>query len=156
MNIKIFVAVACGLLLMAVPARAQVTTAPTLASFSEPATASMASVHFDSFQCGSVNAAGACVNQAAAPFQTGVDIPASAVTILTTPDANGNNMHVALNAAPGSGLLSSLPAGVPFVMTAIITPVANSGFSASPRSAASNPFFASVAATATPTNLIVK
>lgn len=107
------------------------------------------------FQCGSI-LAGACVNQAAAPFQTGVTIPKSGVSTLSPP-VNGNNRSINLRVAPASGVLASLPSGVGFVtmLSAIGDPAAG-GTGSSARSAASNPFFQSAKTPAAPTGLVAQ
>jgi len=139
-------------------ADAQAVTAPSGASFSYPDTALAQVTGFliEDFQCASLTA-GVCVGQAAAPFQTGANIPKANVVTLATPDAFGNNRSVSFAAAPGSGVLTSLPAGVPFIAT--ITAIGDPTVGAtgnSPRSAASNPFFSSAVPPAAPSNIKVK
>ncbi len=124
-------------------AQAQVVTGPTRGVFAQPAAdiPVTLSAQLDFFQCVSVSPAGACVGEATTPFQSGALIPAAAITT-QAPDANGNNRTFSLTTAPASGLLGAVPVGVPFVATLILNgdPAQGRG-GASPRSAASNPFF---------------
>ena len=129
------------LVLSASHARAQAVTGPTKAVFAQPAgdIPLTLSYQMDFFQCASVTA-GACVGQAATPFQSGVVIPVASVTT-QAPDANGANRTFPLNTAPASGLLGAIPVGVPFVATLIVNGDPAQGEGTSGRSAASNPFF---------------
>ncbi len=131
------------LVLVASGTQAQVVTGPNRAAFAQVAAdiPVTLSAQLDFFQCASVSAAGVCVGQATTPFQSGAVIPAAAITT-QAPDANGNNRTISLTTAPASGLLGAVPVGVPFVATLILNgdPAQGRG-GASPRSAASNPFF---------------
>jgi hypothetical protein len=139
-------------------AEAQAVTAPTKASFTytDVQMSLVSGFTVEDFQCASLNA-GVCVGQAAQPFQTGASIPKANVTLLATPDSFGNNRQIDLTAAPGNGILASLPAGVPFVSTILGVGDPTVGvIGNSPRSAASNPFFATAGQPAAPGNFKVK
>lgn len=142
----------------ATPAFAQTVIGPTRILFVHPDAelAVTGAYHVDFFQCASVSSTGACVSQAASPFQ-GADVMKAAVVTLSPPDASGANRQIAMNAAPVSGVLGSMPAGVPFVGTlqAVGDPNAG-GTGASARSAASNPFFAAGKTPASPTGVLAK
>ena len=127
--------------LVASQAQAQAVTGPKTATFAQPAgdIPLTLSYQLDFFQCASVTA-GACVGQAATPFQSGVVIPVASVTT-QAPDANGNNRTFPLTTAPASGLLGAIPVGTPFVATLIVNGDPAQGEGTSGRSAASNPFF---------------
>jgi hypothetical protein len=147
-----------GCLLFARPSQAQVVTAPTGASFlyTDAQLAQVTSFVVEDFQCASLSG-GICTGQAAAPFQTGVTIPKANVTTLSPADSFGNNRAISFAAAPGSGILTSLPAGVPFVTTILAIGDPTTGTTGqSPRSAASNPFFATGVLPAVPGNIKVK
>lgn len=139
-----------------IQAQAQV-NAPTSASYfhTDVDFNQTVSVKLEFFQCGSISG-GTCVNQAAQPFQTGVDIPKASITTLSTPDAFGNTRTFSLTSAPASTSLQSLPAGVPFIATLIASGDPATGAGSSARSAASNPFFPSLKALAPVTNPRVK
>jgi hypothetical protein len=146
------------LALFATSAQAQVVNNPKAVSFTadDATMAKSLGVHVDFFACASLDASSACVGQAAAPFQAGVDIPLPSVTLLAPVDQFGNNRQVSLTAAPASGLLASVPSGQPFVAQLFFIGDANQGAANSPRSAASNPFFSGLKALAAPTGTRAK
>jgi len=137
---------------------AQAVTAPTKASFTytDVQLSLVSGFTVEDFQCASLSA-GVCVGQAAQPFQTGATIPKANVTLLATPDSFGNNRQIDLTTSPGNGILASLPAGVPFVSTILGVGDPTVGvIGNSPRSAASNPFFATGVPPVAPGNFKVK
>ena len=138
---RLMLAAGLVLSLFATRAQAQAVTGPTTALFTQPAgdIPLTLSYQLDFFQCASVTVAGACVGQAATPFQSGAVIPVASVTT-QTPDANGDNRTFPLTTAPASGLLGAIPVGTFFVATLIVNGDPAQGEGNSGRSAASNPF----------------
>jgi hypothetical protein len=141
---KRFLLLALALLAVAIPASAQVVTKPTAASFTQSDAEFAASLgyHLDFYQCASVTA-GACVGQATAPFQQGVDVPKALVTTIVPVAPDTNNRSFSFLVAPANQILSAAPAGIGFVVTLIVNGDPTLGFGESARSAASNPFFQS-------------
>lgn len=147
-----------SVLAVATVARAQAVIAPSKLLFksTDADLGLTAAYHVDFYQCASVSSDGACVGQAASPFQ-GADVAKAAVVTLSPPDTSGANRQIAMSAAPVSGVLAAMPAGVPFVGTLVAVSDPNAGgVGVSTRSAPSNPFFAQGKTPASPTGVLAK
>jgi len=131
-------------------AHAQTPIAPSGMTFTATGAdvAKTLSYRLDFFQCASVTA-GAGVGCAAAPFQTGVDVPKVSIT------SAGTTRTLPLTTAPANGLLAATPAGVPMIATLIANGDPAQGASNSPRSSASNAFFGRALAVSAPSAVTV-
>lgn len=142
--------------LLARPVSAQVVTGPTSLAFAHADTdfAITASYQLQFFQCASITNS-VCQGQATSPMQS-VTVPKSGVTSFA-PDSNGDNRSISFTAAPVSGVLPSLPAGVAFVAALIANgDTSAGGAGSSAASAPSNPFYRTGRAPAAPSAVRAK
>lgn len=140
-------------------AQAQVVVGPSSAVFSHPDDqyAITATYHLDFYQCASVtvdaaNPQGICIGQAAAPFQSGADVPKSAVT------GDAQNRTVNLRTSSANGVLTAMPVGVGFVtkIKAVADATIAGVAGTSAPSPESNPFFSQARTPAAPGNASIR
>lgn len=120
--------------------------APTVVSFTvtDADVAKTLAYRVEFFQCAGITGGGG-TNCATAPFQSGVDVPKTAMT------SAGTTRTLSLTGAPAAGALTALPTGVYFVGTLIAVADPAQAATNSPRSAVSNPFLEGVLPLGAPT-----